>query len=224
MSITFSSSAPLGSVSKLTQYEPKDFVSTSAVLCRNTAPLISFAFALIRRGVGCRVLGKEFGTGLVTLVKKLNARSLDELEKKLEMYRTREVEKFLRKGEEEAAQGVRDKCDCIAIFIANADPSEPLSYLYERITSLFSDGPSGLLTLSTVHKAKGLEWPKVFILDKSKLMPSKFARTAWAKEQERNLIYVAITRAVLDLVYIDSGCWKPEKHELTPMETAAMQD
>lgn len=221
--ISCHSSAPPGSVSALSSYEPSSFPANACILCRNTAPLISMAFGLIRRGVGCRVLGKEIGTGLVTLVKKLNALSLDDLDRRLDLYEKREREKFLRKGEDQAAQDIEDKCSCLRVFISAQDPSATIDVLCLRIAALFDDGPSGLLTLSTVHKAKGLEWPTVFILDKAKLMPSKFARTPWAKRQEMNLIYVALTRAQEHLRYIDSGNWKREER-LTPEQRAQQED
>jgi len=67
--ITAHPDAPEGSVLSLKDYEPSDFAPSSAILCRNTAPLISFAFSLLRRDVGCRVLGREIGQGLIALIK-----------------------------------------------------------------------------------------------------------------------------------------------------------
>jgi len=216
-----SPTAPEGSVTHLDRYSPSDFPSTSAILCRNTAPLVSLAFSLIRRGIGCRVLGREIGQGLVTLIKKLNAQDIFQLQIKLEMYEAREVEKFERKGELQSADSIRDKCQCISIFLSASSSIEDLC---NRIGNLFDDNSKGLLTLSTVHKSKGLEWPKVFILDKSKLMPSPFARLDWQKQQEINLIYVAITRAKLDLVYIESDKWKEEKEKEPNLSKADLKD
>lgn len=221
-----SPNAPEGSVKTLASYEPSDFQPTSAILCRNTAPLVSFAFSLIQRHIGCRVLGREIGQGLVSLIQKLNPTSLDELRLKLEMYETRETEKFTRKGEFASAEAIRDRVACINIFLTHADSLDALA---SRITSLFDDKVAGLLTLATIHKAKGLEWPTVFILDFKKLQPSPFARLPWQKIQERNLIYVAITRAQIDLRYIESGKWKeaalPQREtKFSDMELLTMED
>jgi superfamily I DNA/RNA helicase len=77
----------------------------------------------------------------------------------------------------------------------------------QRIETLFKDTDEGrtahTLTLSTVHKAKGREWPTVYVLDYYKRMPSKAARLPWEREQELNLIYVAFTRAQERLVTIE---------------------
>lgn len=38
-------------------------------------------------------------------------------------------------------------------------------------------------------------------------MPSKWAQKSWELKQENNLLYVAVTRAKLNLRYISSGRW-----------------
>lgn len=205
--IQSSPTAPEGSVETLPSYIPSLFLPTSAILCRNTAPLISFAFSLIQRSVPCRVLGREIGQGLISLIDKLKPTSLPDLDQKLQSYESREVSRFLKRFDEASAAAVSDRVRCIEIFISAVDS---IPSLKSRITSLFDDNTQGLLTLATVHKSKGLEWPLVFILDFDELMPSKWAKQPWQKVQENNLIYVARTRAQLDLRYIVSGKWKTE--------------
>jgi DNA helicase-2/ATP-dependent DNA helicase PcrA len=52
------------------------------------------------------------------------------------------------------------------------------------------------VTLMTVHAAKGLEFPVVFIVGmEENLFPSQFAAKPSEMEEERRLLYVAITRA-----------------------------
>jgi len=59
------------------------------------------------------------------------------------------------------------------------------------------------LTLSTIHSAKGLEWKAVFLLSavEGRFPPVYAARTEAELEEERRLMYVAVTRAE-DLLYI----------------------
>ena len=53
------------------------------------------------------------------------------------------------------------------------------------------------VTLMTVHSAKGLEFPVVFIVGmEENLFPSQFAEKPGEIEEERRLLYVAITRAM----------------------------
>lgn len=202
-----SPTAPKGSVAVLSSYTPALFIPTSAILCRNTAPLISFAFSLLHRSIPCRVLGREIGQGLITLIDKLKPKDLADLDTKLQNYERTQRAKFLSRFDESSAEAVSDRVRCIEIFLS---ASENLRDLSERITALFADSTQGKLTLATVHKSKGLEWPLVFILDFD-LMPSKFAKKPWQQIQEKNLIYVARTRAQLDLRYIKSGAWKEER-------------
>ena len=61
--------------------------------------------------------------------------------------------------------------------------------------------PQGVV-LTTMHKAKGLEWQYVFLIDVNKdLVPHRNAGTAVEIEEERRLFYVAMTRAK-DVLYI----------------------
>lgn len=174
-----------------------------AILCRQTAPLIKLAFTFIARGKPVVVLGREIGTGLVTIIKRMKADTLAALDPKLEAFRQREVAKFTAKGEEGKAEAVNDRIDCIYTFINNLDEDQQsVAALINSITALFSDqNGAGRLTLATIHKAKGKEWPTVAIL-MPELMPSKWARQQWQADQERNIQYVGDTRAMDHLIYL----------------------
>jgi superfamily I DNA/RNA helicase len=67
---------------------------------------------------------------------------------------------------------------------------------------MFGETSGGVVTLSTIHKAKGLEAERVFILDAWRL-PSFYAKLPHQLEQEYNLLYVAITRAQRELYYVE---------------------
>lgn len=56
------------------------------------------------------------------------------------------------------------------------------------------------VTLSTIHAAKGLEWPMVFIVGLNEgYLPISYAKTESAIQEEKRLLYVGITRAIRDL-------------------------
>jgi len=204
--ITASPNAPIGEVKDLGEYSVADFQPTSAILCRNTAPLVSFAFGLIRKDVGCRILGREIGANLISIVNKAKATDKTELEQKLIHMRTMELKRAEKKFQPSLLSAIEDKYDCLNIFVRNC---VSIADIIDRITTLFDDKARGLLTLSTVHKSKGMEWPTVFILDRN-LMPSKWATLPWQQVQERNIQYVAVTRAKLNLYYIESNNWKQQ--------------
>ncbi|CAN5779493.1 ATP-dependent DNA helicase UvrD2 [soil metagenome] len=59
---------------------------------------------------------------------------------------------------------------------------------------------SDAVELATFHAAKGLEWPVVFLAGLEKgLVPISFAATDDARDEERRLLYVAVTRAEREL-------------------------
>ncbi len=63
------------------------------------------------------------------------------------------------------------------------------------------DGDSDKVTLMTVHMAKGLEFPQVYIVGmEENLFPSQMSMNSRTElEEERRLFYVAITRAEVEL-------------------------
>lgn len=65
--------------------------------------------------------------------------------------------------------------------------------LKEAIVKL-SDSAENSVNLTTIHGSKGLEANRVFIV-RTDLMPHPRAEQHWEKEQERNLKFVARTRA-----------------------------
>ena len=89
-----------------------------------------------------------------------------------------------------------------------ADEVNTVSELKEMISSIFSDDVKGIM-LSTIHKAKGLENDRVFFL-LPELIPSKYATQDWQYEQERNLKYVGITRAKMELIYVWDADFKSD--------------
>ena len=57
-------------------------------------------------------------------------------------------------------------------------------------------GPVGGVTLSTIHAAKGGEWDHVLLIGVTDgLLPIYHAKDEQARLQERNLLYVGVTRA-----------------------------
>ena len=200
-----------GEVLHLPQYDSTTFSRGSIILCRNTAPLIAFAYALLQRDVPCRILGRDIGKQLADVVNKRRAVNLDDLEGKLRLWRDREAQNAIES--DRSPERINDQFDCLLFFINGLDDDScTIDSLLAKIDLMFTDEANGAsasrVTLSTVHKAKGLEFATVFILDKEKYMPSRYAKQPWQMQQEYNLLYVAITRSMDKLIYISSDCWK----------------
>lgn len=180
-----------------------------AILCRTNAPLMRTAFSLIKKGIACRIEGRDIGQGLLNVIGKWKVKNLSALENKLSDYLDRETQKAQTKGNEAMVGVIQDKVDCIRACMEKcyAENLTLVSDLKALIEGMFSNADDkttrkDLLTLCSVHKSKGLEWERVFLLGREDYMPSKWAKKDWMKVQENNLIYVAITRAKRDLVEV----------------------
>jgi superfamily I DNA/RNA helicase len=185
-----------------TEWKAETINENDAILCRNNAPLVALAYRLIREGKPVRLLGRDIGAGLVSLIKRLKAKSLQDLDRKLEAWKEHETEKLLARQREDLAAGLNDKVETLRVFMDVADP-QTVPGVIDAIYRLFSSSKGTVL--STVHKAKGMEWDTVYLLNRDALMPSRWARQEWQKRQEINLIYVALTRAKSTLVDITTG-------------------
>jgi DNA helicase-2/ATP-dependent DNA helicase PcrA len=95
---------------------------------------------------------------------------------------------------------VRDRWENLSAIVALS--REQSSVLADFVTELdrraeMQHSPEAVgVTLASIHAAKGLEWPVVFVLGCSDgLLPLLHAESPEQIEEERRLLYVAITRA-----------------------------
>lgn len=192
-----------GIVKNLDQsWKHEDFLGSDLVVCRTTRPLIALAYQFLRARIPARVMGKDIGEGLKALVKKMNAKGIDALVEKLEAFTEREYQKLIARGSEAKAEAVKDKTDSVMCLIEGLPETDrTVPALLATIDDLFNDRRSGV-TLATIHKSKGLEADRVWWLNAS-ACPASWARQPWQKQQERNLCYVAATRAKAELVMFE---------------------
>ena len=142
------------------------------------------------------------------MVKKWKVTQLNALLNKLNSWQDKETQKALSKGNEVLASNIEDKYQTLVCLIHKHqdEGKNTVSHLTSFIENLFGDTKEGakptVLTLSSVHKSKGREWDRVYLLGRNKYMPSKWVVRDWQLQQERNLMYVAVTRAKKELVEI----------------------
>jgi DNA helicase II / ATP-dependent DNA helicase PcrA len=212
-------SAPEGVVRSIAYQEMMEkevLTKDDVILCRNTAPLVQTAYSLLARGVACRVEGREIGEGLAKLAQRWKVTTLLALLNKLEDYEARMTAKFMSKGQEEKVGALVDQIDCLRVLITRCQSmnQHSLTDLLSAIDTMFGSTPDGekakVLTLSTIHKSKGREWKRVFLLGRQAFMPSPYARKEWQQVQETNLEYVAVTRAQAELIDVSAPA-KPAK-------------
>lgn len=194
--------APRGKVKEIYESRLIDLVKEGdLVICRTNAPLVSPAFSLIRNGIKAVVLGREIGRGLTGLIgrieKRNTPRDTTELLRYMQAYTRREIDKLVVARKTGRALSLQDKFNTI---VALADGCDRVSDIRAKIDTVFSDSQIGI-TFSSIHKIKGGEAERVFIL-RPDLLPHPMAKSAWQRSQEDNLSYIAITRAKSELYFV----------------------
>lgn len=182
----------------LSQAQSGDFI-----LCRVNAPLVSNCFRFLKRGIKANIQGRDIGAGLVSTIEKLKAQSIPDLIGKVSDWLQTELSKEQAKRLPSEARmiALSDRADCLVAFTEGATT---VASVVDKIKTIFTDDKQGGgIRLSSIHRAKGLEADRVFILQpKGATMPHPMARSDWQRGQEYNLLYVAITRAIKELVYV----------------------
>lgn len=170
----------------LEQVGPGDFV-----LSRLNAPLVGLTLKLLAQGKRARMSGRDIGKQITSVLWSLKAeycRSLPELATKVKAWRSKMVTKAANFGDLEAVDRIHDQADVIeSLIMASSGPKDLLA----KVAFLFQDTDDmekDTIVLSSVHKAKGLEANRVFVLQDT------FYRRGRSQE-EMNIEYVAVTRA-----------------------------
>jgi superfamily I DNA/RNA helicase len=223
--IEYFDGAKEGLVEAVEKYNATDFLPTDAILCRNNAPLVKMAYGFIRRGIGINMPGRDLGAGLKIFIKKMKAKNVDDLEIKAVEWLGNQRDNLIEKGQEDKIEALNDKIECLEVIIENLDYADrTINALLAEIDYLFKASEIPAISLMSIHKSKGDEWNRVFILDFAKLMPSKYAKQPWQKMQENNLIYVAITRAKSYVGYIDSGVFSDDDGDMLEERRAQFKE
>ncbi len=204
----------------LEKINAKDFV-----ICRKNAPLLRAAYRLLARGLRARVMGADFAKGLVKIVSKRSANfsNGEQFEMFLTSYREVEYQKLVdRYGETKAKNRsglLDDKIKCLQIIATHlVDKGLVLDKknMRSQLETMF-DASAAEVLLSSVHRAKGGESHNVFILEHDLLGQSRKGADAWQTQQEKNLHYVALTRAQ-NALYLVEAPEEPDNDETVGVE------
>lgn len=120
-------------------------------------------------------------------------------------------EESKKDGKEEARkENVQEFINAVVSFAAET-PENTLSAFLENVSlvaNVNDEGEGSAVTLMTLHSAKGLEFPVVFLvgMEESVFPTSRSLQSMEGMEEERRLAYVGITRAMeaLHLCYAKS--------------------
>lgn len=198
-----------------TDVSPMDARANDLVLCRMSSNLIELYLKYIKGNKSAYLKGSDsyrekyeemiLGTGAKRidqycatkdgLMPKLYTMFFDNVKNTMER---------LNIDEDEALShpDVVNMMDSIQAIRVLGEGFTTVDELLVKIRTIFCKEKKDAIVLSTIHKAKGLEAKNVFILAPSLLENPAFARTKWEFESEKNLAYVAITRASETLNFI----------------------
>jgi superfamily I DNA/RNA helicase len=186
----------------------KSIIDGDFILCRVNAPLISQCLKFIKEGRKANVQGKDVSKGLIWTLERVWTYDCNVYKflEKLGDWCQNEIAKESAKQfpSEMKIEGFRDRHDCLEAFCSEANNETSRDQVVQRIQSVFTDDKSiEGIRLSSIHKAKGLEANRVVLLQlPGATVPHPSAKTDWQRQQERNLLYVAITRAITTLTYV----------------------
>ena len=219
----------------------------AAVLCRYNAPLLQLFRAMLRLGWPVQLAGRADMAGLLTMrlnkaLKGLNRahiRGTGHLKTLLCDDVARLLAKAARVGDDsqytDKVNAADDESSCLRTLLSELDAPDNefqlrgeslVEALKRKIKETYGGKdepcPAGTLLLSTIHKAKGLEWPLVYLLQPGRLfglteaLQGRFkllpCNDDWEAAAERNCTYVAVTRSTDTLVvlkHIQSGFGEP---------------
>lgn len=150
----------VGHIESLGEWRPGGGTE-AAILCRNNAPLIRLAFRCLRNHIPVNYLGKDIGAGLKRLYNKLSKHGQLSLDTTLQNLWIESKE-------------FPDKLDKYESLAAILESHDSVDSAMKFLTAERTDA----ITLATGHKAKGLEWDRVYHLNPW-MIPSK-----WVQDME----------------------------------------
>ena len=205
--------APDGEITNCTEAKVLSTVAPGdAILSRLNAPLMPMALDLIRRRIPARIEGRDIGKQLVGMVRSMKARSIPEFFGKVAAWEKKQIDRLSKAKNSE--KRIEQTMDIAKTLLAVAEGCNGMKDVEDRIQNLFQDTTSDskpAVVLSSVHKAKGLEWNRVFML-------SDTFRKGKGMEED-NIWYVAVTRTKRELFMV-CGKGKQEEKPAAPPPTA----
>lgn len=199
----------------LRDVKPGDYI-----LSRSNAPLVKLCLMFLRDGVRAQIDGRDMGKTLASMVRRFKPVDVEDLRAKMRHWAEVEVARRTSSEPPQPTEEVYDRLDCLMTFTQNAQTVEQV---IDRIEEAFaSPNSDDYITLSTVHKAKGQERSRVWLLQNTfdrmstrlqiaaeelgpgALESSKASDQIRARmTEEKNIQYVAVTRAKDFLCYVD---------------------
>lgn len=162
------------------------------IISRLNAPLVKLCLKFWANRIPAVIRGRDFGSSLTSLIKKSKKEEVIDFIEWLKAWEDNECAK-LEKLEKDTSV-IHDKVECLIVL---SEGCNKVSEMLDATEQLFSDNDdSKRICLMTAFKGKGLEVENAFVLTNT-FRPE-------VSQEEKNLIYVAVTRA-MDNLYLVNG-------------------
>lgn len=175
------------------------------VICRNKNPLVKLLFSLLKENKPAKLFGDDILSSITNFLKNFKKDSIETAQEKIYRDLQHLVSKDNKTEQEKIKMYVlKENYENFLVFSKNLSksPYETVETLITRVQSVFDNGTDkSIIKLCTIHKSKGLEADHVVIMNEN-LIPSKFAKSPSQLIQEKNLMYVARTRAKETLCFL----------------------
>lgn len=192
------------------------------VLSRTNAPLVSLFMHCLGAGTPVAMQGRELGAKLLGFIEDSKSKSADELREYTKTWAADEMTRRLKRNPQADSTPVDDHVGCIEALVAD---TSSIDVVLSRTKQLLMAPEGAKVLASSTHRAKGLGFHRVYIIENTFPVRApywmKFASMKkgdplkWATQraaeimvtatEERNLLYVATTRAKRELIYVRDG-------------------
>ena len=214
-----SSTAKPGEIHQINKNEIISYVKDSdMILSRKTAPLVSLCLKLIANKKNAQIKGRAIGDNLkseMKLIENYPYFQWDNFNESLSMYFDDKSATYNGSdNEEQLKENLKDKIDAIREIHRATPQARNIDDLAAEIENIFTD-ENAPITLSTCHRAKGLEGERIFIYEPQHMPMEWKNQKNWQYEQERNLLYVALTRSKSEIFIVGECEWYKKPKQCT---------
>lgn len=187
--------APAGEVIHETRHVDWTREQPGTLLARNNEDLVEVALKLWEAGRPVYILGRDFGRALLDALEEIHGDGAL-LKVNIQAWAEKKADSYPNQAGHYLAIG--------RVLLAFWNSFKGRKRMEVNLGTFFSDNPRpGAWILSTIHKAKGKEWDEVWLLDWERQGVEQ-----WSLSAERNLHYVAITRAKHKLHIVPEPWWQ----------------
>lgn len=196
-----------GTVDRLEKYSLEEIPTTAVILSRCNAPLLRLAFQFIKAGRWPKFIGRDIGRSLASTLNQITKKKMihePALSAAIQQFFQHQISIATERGQDWKVEALDDRKECLFAVLEQSGATD--SKTLEAVLKDFATKEGIGVTLSSMHRAKGLEWNEVYWLDKG--TNEKFMKKAAERgdiegfRQEQNLCYVAATRAKEKLFFI----------------------